>query len=104
MADKHYIYPEYNVFDKTFSDENFANTYSVDLFEMLISSAIIAQIDKKPVDLLNDQEKLGIYIGAGIPIKYEDGKYKTLYEVGISLIDDKYRVFCRIPKFNNTYC
>ena len=55
-------------------------------------------------ELLTDDEKLGIYIGAGIPMKYENGKFITLYGVNISLIDGKYIAQYKMPKLNNTYC
>lgn len=102
--EKHFIYPKYEVFEKVLAENNKVEIFTNKIFERLICSAIIAQMEEKPVDLLTDEEKLGVYIGAGIPLKYENGKMITLYGVNIDLVDKKYKVSYKIPKLNNTYC
>lgn len=101
--EKHHIYPKYDVFDKTPTEGIDTTLFINNLFDGLIVDAIIAQENGKPVELLTDDEQLGVYIGAGIPMKYEDGKIITIYDVGISLIENKYKVFYTKPKINNTY-
>jgi hypothetical protein len=103
--DKHYIYPKYEVFDKELSTNHTdAQKFIHDTLYGFTLDAIVAQAMGDPVEDLTSNQKLGIYIGAGIPIKYEEGKFITMYDVGISLIDGKYKVFYKIPPFNNTYC
>ena len=102
-SDKFYLYPDYTTFDKEYSETLDTGKYVNELMNSLVVEAIFAQNEKKPVELLTSNEKMGIYLGAGIPMRYENGKFTTTYNVGISLIDDKYKVFYNIDPFNETY-
>jgi len=101
---RHYIHPNYDVFEKEQSDSLAPSTYWQDLLQGFVADALFAQIDEKPIELLTANEKLGICIGAGIPLKYEDGKISTTYNVGFALIDGKYRLFYNNEPLNNSYC
>jgi len=101
--ERHFIYPKYDVFDKNISQDLNMERFVHDLFSRSICSAIFAQGEQKPVEYLNSEEKLGVCVGAGIPMKWENGKFTTLYDVGILLIDGEYKVFYKIPKSIHTY-
>ena len=102
-SDKFYIYPDYTTFEKEFSEKDELGKFTNELIIGLVMRAILAQVDKTPIEDLTSDEKMGICIGAGIPMKYEGGKFTTIYNVRIVLIDDKYKVFYNIDAFN-TYC
>ena len=102
-SDKFYMYPNYSTFEKEYSEAVQLGKLHNDLMIGLVMSAILAQMDKKPIEELTSDEKMGICIGAGIPVKYENGRFTTTYNVGFALIDDKYNLFYNIDPFN-TYC
>lgn len=102
-SDKFYLYPDYVVFEKEYSETLDTSKFSYEFLNNFVMDAIFAQNNKKPVELLTSNEKLGICIGSGIPIKYENGKFMTTYNVGFALIDCKYKAFYNIDPFN-TYC
>jgi hypothetical protein len=101
--DKHYIYPEYDIFEKEISNDN-TTRLEYEFLTDLVISAILAQNDETPIEYLTIEQKLGICIGAGIPMKYENGKFVSLYDVKIVLIDKKYKIFYKMPDINRTYC
>lgn len=102
--DKHYIYPTCEIFDKELVPESSHTKFIHDTLNNFVLDAVVAQAMGDPVEDLNSNQKLGIFIAAGIPLKYENGKISTLYDVEISMVDGKYKVLYTIPKFNNTYC
>lgn len=63
------------------------------LKEDCIALAVVECSFKTPVDMLTQYAKLGILMGAGIPMEYRDGKFRTLNKVSIQMIDGKYKVF-----------
>lgn len=102
-SDKFYIYPDYVTFEKEFSEKDVLGKFTNELIMGLVMRAILAQVDKTPIEDLTSDEKMGICIGAGIPMKYEHGKFTTTYNVRFALIDDRYKVFYNIDPFH-TYC
>jgi hypothetical protein len=58
-----------------------------------IIAAIMAQMDRKPVELLSDYEKLGIVFGVNVPLYENDRVFTTYTDIGIALIDNQYHVF-----------
>jgi len=102
-SDKFYVYPNYTAFEKEYSETLDTEKFVAEMMSDFVVDAIFAQKDKKPIASLTSNEKLGICIGSGIPMKYENGKFMTTYNVGFALIDDKYKVFYNIDPFN-IYC
>jgi hypothetical protein len=106
---KFFLYPKDEIFDKELValDKEFekAKTMIYDFYENCKQSAIIAQALETPVEELTELSKIGILVGAGIPMSIDtEGRFKTIYDIKIELVDGKYHVYYKLPPFSNTYC
>lgn len=68
--------------------QRFTYSYKADA----IIAATLAEMDKKPVELLSGYEKLGILLVLGIPVHEEDNMIASYRGVVFTLVDDEYQV------------